>query len=189
MGSRPWIRRTPAEVDGFNRSSGEPCSYQSKSAWQADFGAQYAACPCGQAASRTPICGAPQSSLKTTNALEEMILGVAGGGLFYAGSTDQNADGSRLGAGYALRSVANPAESAIFVLADPQGGETRYDVVKASAFLQRAEEIAGLGRGCADWASQHGQQPRTVHRRVGSEDQLVLQVLVPDHVWRGAALR
>lgn len=41
------------------------------------------------------------------------IIGVAGGDLFYVKSAYQREDGSRLGVGYALRSVQEPSRSAI----------------------------------------------------------------------------
>ena len=77
---------------------------------------------------------------------EEMgqILGVSGGGLFYLRSPYQADDGSRIGAGYGLRSVQDPVGGAIFVLADLQGGAARYKLLKGMAFLDRADAIPDL---------------------------------------------
>jgi len=115
------------------------------------------------------------------------ILGVAGGDLFFADSAYQKDDGSRLGVGYALRSVKDPASSTIFVLADPQGGEARYDVLKSFACLQKVEEIAGLGDEAVLMGLRNmDNEPALYTTALVRKDQLVLQVRVPDYVWRGA---
>ena len=121
--------------------------------------------------------------------LEEMgqILGVAGGGLFYLRSAYQAEDGSRLGVGYGLRSVVDPADSAVFVLADPLGGEPRYKRLKGMAFLGRADAIPDLGDEAALVGLRNmDNNPVLYTTAIVRKGDLVLQVRVPDHTWRGA---
>ena len=120
--------------------------------------------------------------------LDEMgqTLGVAGGNLFFLKSAYQREDGSRLGAGYGIASLEDPVGSAVYVLADPQGGKARYDVLKGQAFLGKASEIPGLG----DEAALIGLRNQFNHpilytTALVRKGDLVLQVRVPDHVWRG----
>ena len=114
------------------------------------------------------------------------VLGVPAGDVLLVSSPYQQADGSRLGMGYALRSMVNPWESAVFVLTDPQGGKARYDALKRSAFLGRVSELPGLG----DEAVQMGLRnmdhaPLLYTTALVLKGSLVLQVRVPDARWRG----
>lgn len=120
--------------------------------------------------------------------LEEMgqILGVAGGGLFYLRSPYQADDGSRLGVGYGLRSVQDPAGSAVFVLADPLGGEPRNKLLKGMAFLGRADAIPDMGDEAALVGLRNtDNNPILYTTAIVRRGDLVLQVRVPDHTWRG----
>lgn len=119
---------------------------------------------------------------------EEMgnILGIAGGDLFTLKSAYQRSDGSRLGAGYALRSVQDPAASAIFVLADPLGGKARYDRLKGMAFLGKVEEITGLGDEAAMIGLRNQENNSFLYTTaLVLKGEMVLQVRIPDHAWRG----
>lgn len=114
------------------------------------------------------------------------ILGVSGGNLFFVKSDYQRAETGRQGIGYALLSVAKPEQSTIFVLADPQGGKARYDVLKRFAFLGKSKEIDGLGEEAALFGSRNIQQNGLRYATVlVLKAPLVLQVSVPDHIWRG----
>ncbi len=120
--------------------------------------------------------------------LEEMggILGVEGGNLLYLKSPYARSDNSRLGAGYALRADSNPAAGAVFVLADPQGGKARYDRIKGMAFLGKAEEISGLGdEAVLIGLRNQDSNPVLLTTVLVRKGDLVLQVRVPDFLWRG----
>lgn len=115
------------------------------------------------------------------------IMGVGGDGLILLKSPYQLDDLSRLGAGYAILSIANPTDSAVFVLADPQGGKARYDVLKRQAFLGQTRDIPGLGTEAVAMGLRNiGNDPRLFSTVLVLKDPLVLQVRVPDHVWRGS---
>lgn len=114
------------------------------------------------------------------------IMGIGGDGVFLIKSLYQTADMSRLGAGYAILSLSNPTESAVFVLADPQGGKARYDALKRQAFLGQVKDIQGLGsEAVAIGLRNIGNDPLLYSTVLVLKDSLVLQVRVPDYVWRG----
>lgn len=123
--------------------------------------------------------------------LEEMgqIIGAQGGSLFYVKSAYQRDDGSKLGAGYALRGLQEPAQSAVFILADPQGGKSRYDTLKRFAYLNKTRDIPGLGDEAVTMGLRNtDNDPRLYTTALVLKDTLVLQVRVPDHAWRSAGL-
>lgn len=114
------------------------------------------------------------------------ILPVAQDDLFYAASEYTAADGSRTGVGYALRSAADPAAGAVWVLADPQGGKARYDVLKSAAVMRLTLAMDGIG----DEALLMGVRgvngnPALYTALLTRKDDLVIQVLVPYAFWSG----
>lgn len=114
------------------------------------------------------------------------VMGVSGGNLFYVSSDYSQPGLGRLGIGYALRSINNPDQSALFVLVDLQGGKARYDVLKRFAYLSRTEEIEGLGEEAALFGSRNLQGNGLRYATVlVLKAPLVLQVSIPDHAWRG----
>lgn len=113
-------------------------------------------------------------------------LGVDVGALFYTASDYSQDDGSRLGLGYALSTVQNPDQSAVFVLVDPQGGKARYEMLKRFAFLGQVEEISGLGDEAVIMGLRSIQHNGLRYATaLVIKDPLVLRVCVPDHIWRG----
>lgn len=115
------------------------------------------------------------------------VLGIPGGNVLLIKSAYQRADGSRLGTGYALRSLQEPWESAVFVLADPQGGKERYETLKRFAFLGKTERLTGLGEEAVLLGLRNMDHDPLLYTTVlVLKDPLVLQVRVPDAVWRGA---
>ena len=108
--------------------------------------------------------------------------------LMLVSSPYQTSGGSRLGAGYRLRGAENPAEATIIVLADPQGGKERMDVLKSFAFLADPVTITGIGDEAALLPLRNmGVQPQRYWAVVTRKDQLVLQVWVPDIAWGSRA--
>lgn len=106
--------------------------------------------------------------------------------LMYVASDYSLADGSKTGVGYAMRAAADPAASTVWVLADPQGGQARFDVLKTAAFLMKTEAIEGVG----DEALLMGvrnlyNDPKLYTVLLVRKDELVLRVLVPYAVWSG----
>ncbi len=115
------------------------------------------------------------------------VLGVAEADLQFVDSGYSTADGSRSGAGYALRTAENPAASVIYVLCDPQGGRARYDVLKTMAVMQLQLPLEGLG----DEALMIGvrnvnRNPALYTEILVLQGDLVLQVRVPFAFWSGA---
>lgn len=114
------------------------------------------------------------------------ILRISAGDLILLSSNYQQGDGSRLGAGYTLRSIVNPAEAAVYVLADLQGGKARYDLLKGFAFLGNLKEIEGLGDEAVLLGLRNmDNDPRLYTTVLYRKGDLVLQVRIPDAVWRG----
>ncbi len=120
--------------------------------------------------------------------LSEMavILGVAEDTLAFADVGYTAGDGSRTGAGYALLSAADPAASVIYVLADPQGGKARYDVLRSFAVMQLSVPMDGIG----DEALLMGMRnmdgnPALYTVLLVRKEELVLQVRVPYAFWSG----
>ncbi len=135
------------------------------------------------------VQAAPQSwQVAQMFTLDEIgeILGIAGGDLSYADiSALLNADG-QLGAGYAPRAAANPVESAVLVFAEPMGGKARYDLRKSAAFLGKTEEISGVGDEAVLMGLRNqNNDPLLYATALVRKDELVLEVRVPDHAWRG----
>ena len=113
------------------------------------------------------------------------LMGTTSGNIYYAKSAYAKEDG-RLGLGYALRTVEHPDQSAVFVQVDLQGGKARYEVLKRFAFLGKAREIAGLGEEAVLFGSRSVQGNGLLYATVlVLKAPLVLQVSVPDYVWRG----
>ncbi len=116
------------------------------------------------------------------------ILGIAEGDLCYADIAYQLRGEGQLGVGYALRSAADPIESAIFVLAEPLGGRARYDLMKRATFLGKAEEVSGIGdEAVLVGIRNRDNDPLLYSTILVLKDELVLQVRVPDHAWRRGA--
>ena len=118
--------------------------------------------------------------------LQEMasVLGVAEGDLVYADCGYTAADGSRTGDAYAL--AAAPAESAIYVLADPQGGKARYDVLKSAAVLQATMPVEGVGDEALLMGYRNmDNNPALFTVLLVRKEELVLQVRVPYAFWSG----
>ena len=114
------------------------------------------------------------------------ILHVGGGDILLVKSTYQNEEGSRLGLGYTVRSLSDPAGSTVYVLADPQGGKERYERVKGFAFLRKTEDIPGLGdEAVAIGLRNLDNNPNLYTTVLVLKDNLVLQVRVPSDVWSG----
>ncbi len=114
------------------------------------------------------------------------ILGVAGGNLYYLDIENQH-NNNWHGVGYALQSVPDPFASAIFVLAEPLGGKPSFDVLKRTAFLNKMDEVPGLGDEAVVIGLRNLENnPILYTTALVLKDKLVLQVRVPDHVWRGA---
>jgi uncharacterized protein YdbL (DUF1318 family) len=120
--------------------------------------------------------------------LSEMavILGVAEDALAFSDVGYTTDDGSRTGAGYALLSAADPAASVVYVLADPQGGKARYDVLKSFAVLQISVPMEGVG----DEALLLGMRnmdgnPSLYTVLLARKEELVLQVRAPYAFWSG----
>ena len=115
------------------------------------------------------------------------VLGIPGDNVLLIASDYRHKDGSRLGAGYALRSLHEPWKSAVFVLADPQGGKARYETLKRFAFLGKTSELTGLGDEAVLIGLRNlDHDPMLYTTALVLKDPLVLQVRVPDAVWRGA---
>ncbi|MCE5344135.1 MAG: peptidoglycan-binding protein [Eubacteriales bacterium] len=115
------------------------------------------------------------------------LLGVAEGDLIYVQSAYPTGDGSRQGVGYTLRSAQDPAACTIFVLADPQGGQTRYELLKSHAFLRNTTDVAGVGDEAVCLGLRNMDNNSALYTTVLAwKDQLVLQVRVPYAVWHGA---
>ncbi|HPJ03516.1 MAG TPA: peptidoglycan-binding domain-containing protein [Candidatus Limiplasma sp.] len=109
--------------------------------------------------------------------------------LVYVTSGYTAADGSRTGAGYAMKGVNNTAETTIWVLADPQGSKARFDVLKTAAFLMKTEPVEGIG----DEALLMGvrnlyNEAKLYSALLVRKGELVLRVLVPYAVWSGDTL-
>ncbi len=120
---------------------------------------------------------------------EEMgeTVNVPAGDLVVLGSSYATADGSRRGAGYTLRSIANPAQAAVYVLADPQGGKARYDLLKGFAFLRKVTDLPGLGDEAVSIGLRNMDNDPALYTTVlARKGDLVLQVRMPDAAWRGA---
>lgn len=117
------------------------------------------------------------------------ILKIDGDDLFLVSSAYQIPDGSRLGVGYANRAISGPADSAIFVLADPQGGKGRYEVLKRLAFLNQIMDIPDLGNESVSMGLRNMYNDPSLYTTVlVLKDPLVLQVRVPDRIRRNADL-
>lgn len=114
------------------------------------------------------------------------ILGVAESDLLFVDCQYATEDGSHIGAGFSLRSAADPAAAAILVLADPQGGKARYDVLKSAAFLGRTESVAGIGDEALLMGVRNlNNRPALYTALLARKEELVLRVLVPYAVWSG----
>ncbi|NLI21088.1 MAG: peptidoglycan-binding protein [Clostridiales bacterium] len=116
------------------------------------------------------------------------ILGHSAQDLTLVNTPYQTSDGSRLGAGYRLQGAEQPAEATIFILADPQGGKDRTDVLKSFAFLSDPKTLDGIGDEAMLLPLRNmGVQPQRYWAVVARKDQLVLQVWVPDAAWGSPA--
>ncbi|HRX08822.1 MAG TPA: peptidoglycan-binding domain-containing protein [Candidatus Limiplasma sp.] len=120
--------------------------------------------------------------------LEEMAttLGVPAADLFLTDIGYSSADGNKTGTGYAYRKMDDPAASAIYVLADLQGGKSRYDVLKTCAFLQKTEAVSGIGDEAVLMGLRNiDNNPALYTTLLVRKDELVLQVRIPFAAWRG----
>lgn len=114
------------------------------------------------------------------------VLGVPESELFYVDAGYTSADGSCSGVGYALRSAEDAAASAIFVLAEPQGGNARFGVLKTFAFLQAAQAVPELGDEAVLMGLRNvDNDPALYTTLLVRKDELVLQVRLPFAAWRG----
>ena len=115
------------------------------------------------------------------------ILGVSQSDLFYTASDYNAADGSKTGVGYSLRSAGDSTAAAIWVLADPQGGKARYNVLKTAAFLQKSEAVPGIGDEALLMGLRNmDNNPALYTTLLVIKDTLVLEVRVPYAMWSGA---
>ncbi len=118
------------------------------------------------------------------------ILGVAESDVGFVDAGYTAADGSQSGAGYALLAGADPAASTIYVLADPQGGKARYDVLKTMAVMQLQLPLEGIGDEALmiGVRNQNG-NPALYTEILALQGELVLQVRVPYAYWSGEPYR
>jgi len=106
--------------------------------------------------------------------------------LFFMYTPYATEDNARLGVGYALSTQPDPTASAIFVLVERQGGHYRFDVLKRTAFLGATTDISGLGDAAFAMGVRNTFQDPLLYRTVVvMSGDMVIQVRVPDFVWRG----
>ena len=97
-----------------------------------------------------------------------------------------SADGSKTGTEYAYRKMDDPAASMIMILADLQGGKSRYDVLKTCAFLQKTDAVSGIGDEAVLMGLRNIDNNLALYTTLlVRKDELVLQVRIPFGTWCG----
>lgn len=153
-----------------------------------DLGGAYAQADYDKLAAREVKAGPLSWQVPQMLTLSETaaILGVAEDALAFADVGYTAGDGSRTGAGYALLSAADSAASVIYVLADPQGGKTRYDVLKSFAVMQLSLPVEGVGEEAVVLGMRNMDgNPALYTVLLARKEELVVQVRVPFAFWSG----